>query len=91
MNVARASTEEQARARAGFSLIELMGVVVVLGLMAGMVAVSWQSMLPRAQLNQAVRDLSTQLSSVGQDQRSAEIRAAAPSATGLGGSTREET
>jgi Tfp pilus assembly protein FimT len=54
----------RSRSRAGFSLVELMGVVVVLGLMVGMVAVSWQSVLPRAQLNQAVRDLSSQLYSV---------------------------
>lgn len=55
------------RENAGFSLIEMMGVIVVLGLMATMVAVSWQSVLPRAELNQAVRELSSQLYSVRSD------------------------
>jgi prepilin-type N-terminal cleavage/methylation domain-containing protein len=55
------------RARAGFSLIELMGVIVVLGLMAGMVAISWQSVLPRAELNRAVRELSSKLYTVRSD------------------------
>ncbi len=62
------------RARAGFSLIELMGVVVVLALIAGMVAVSWQSMMPRAELNRAVRDLSSQLYSVRSDAISRKAR-----------------
>lgn len=62
------------RHQAGFSLIELMGVIVVLGLMAGMVAVSWQSVLPRAELNQAVRDLSSQLYSVRSDAISRKAR-----------------
>lgn len=53
--------------RAGFSLVELMGVIVVLGLMATMVAVSWESVLPRAELNKAVRELSSQLYSVRSD------------------------
>lgn len=55
------------RSRAGFSLVELMGVVVVLGLMATMVAISWQSILPRAELNKAVRDLSSRLYTVRSD------------------------
>lgn len=61
-------------ARAGFSLIELMGVIVVLGLMAGMVAISWQSVLPRAELNRAVRDLSSQLYTVRSDAISRKAR-----------------
>ncbi len=64
MTLARAHATRATGERGGFSLIELMGVIVVLGLMAGMVAVSWQSVLPRARLNQAVRDLSSQLYSV---------------------------
>ena len=55
------------RTRAGFSLVELMGVIVVLGLMATMVAVSWQSVLPRAELNKAVRELASQLETVRSD------------------------
>lgn len=42
----------------GFSLVELLGVLVVLGLIAGVAAVSWYSSLPRAQLNTCVRELS---------------------------------
>ena len=60
--------------RAAFSLVELMGVIVVLALMATMVAVSWQSVLPRAELNKAVRDLSSQLSSVRSDAISRKAR-----------------
>ncbi len=60
--------------RAGFSLIELMGVIVVLGLMATMVAISWTSVLPRAELNKAVRELSSQLYSVRSDAISRKAR-----------------
>ncbi|MEO7155230.1 MAG: hypothetical protein ABI054_11325 [Planctomycetota bacterium] len=60
--------------RAAFSLVELMGVIVVLALMATMVAVSWQSVLPRAELNKAVRDLSSQLSAVRSDAISRKAR-----------------
>lgn len=63
----RAQRRTGASRASGFSLIELMGVVVVLGLMAGMVAITWQSMLPRAELNAAVRELSSQLYSVRSD------------------------
>ena len=69
-----AQVQPTSRRNAGFSLIELMGVIVVLGLMAGMVAVSWQSVLPRAELNQAVRDLSSQLYSVRSDAISRKAR-----------------
>ena len=62
------------RNTAGFSLIELMGVIVVLGLMAGMVTLSWQSVLPRAELNRAVRDLSSKLYTVRSDAISRKAR-----------------
>jgi hypothetical protein len=65
--VIRSRHSTAARARAAFSLIELMGVIVVLGLMATMVAVAWESVLPRAELNKAVRELSSQLYSVRSD------------------------
>lgn len=70
----RLAIRPPARLRAGFSLIELMGVIVVLGLMAGMVAIEWRSMLPRAELNRAVRDLSSQLYSVRSDAISRKAR-----------------
>ncbi len=43
--------------RSGFSLAEVMGVVVVLGLLAGLVAVNWRSLVPQTQLNSAVHTL----------------------------------
>jgi Tfp pilus assembly protein FimT len=51
-----------ASARAAFSLVELMGVAVVLGLIATMAFVSWESVLPRTKLNSAVRELAATLS-----------------------------
>jgi len=51
----------------GFTLVELMGVVVVLGLLSSIVYVSWQSMLPRSQLNSAVRELAATLSEARSD------------------------
>ncbi len=51
-----------ARERAGFSLIEMMGVIVILALVATIVSVNWNAILPRADLHAAVRILSTTLS-----------------------------
>ncbi|MFT5286970.1 MAG: prepilin-type N-terminal cleavage/methylation domain-containing protein [Planctomycetota bacterium] len=42
----------------GFSMVELLAVMVVLGLIAGVAAVSWQASIPRAQMNSSVRELS---------------------------------
>jgi len=50
------------RARAAFTLVELMGVAVVLGLIATVAFVSWEAVLPRAKLNSAVRELAATLS-----------------------------
>ncbi len=47
--------------RAGFSLVEILAVLVILGLMAGIATVSWQATLPRAQLNTSVRVLSERI------------------------------
>lgn len=44
-------------ARAGFSLIEMLAVLVILGLIATIVTVSWKAMLPHEQLTSAVRAL----------------------------------
>ena len=46
------------RMRGGFSLVELLAVVAVLGLIGTVAMVSWQSLLPGAQVNAAIRDLS---------------------------------
>jgi Tfp pilus assembly protein FimT len=53
--------------RAGFSLIELMGVVIVLGLIVGVVAVDWASLVPRSQLNAAVRELASTIQGARSD------------------------
>jgi Tfp pilus assembly protein FimT len=42
-------------------MVEIMVVIVIVGLMAGIVAISWQSSLPRAQLNSTVRVLSERI------------------------------
>jgi general secretion pathway protein G len=47
----------RARGRAGFSMIEMLGVIVVLGLIATLVSVNWQAVLPRTELHTAVREL----------------------------------
>ena len=53
--------------RAGFSLVELMGVAVVLGLIATLTFVSWEAVLPRTTLNSAVRELAATLSETRSD------------------------
>ncbi|HED65509.1 MAG TPA: type II secretion system protein GspH [Planctomycetes bacterium] len=46
---------------AGFTLIELMVVLVIMGLMSGIALVSWQALLPNQEFNSAVRKLSDTL------------------------------
>lgn len=48
--------------RAGFSLIEMLGVLVILALAATIVSVNWSAILPKADLHAAVRILSNTLS-----------------------------
>jgi prepilin-type N-terminal cleavage/methylation domain-containing protein len=43
--------------RAGFSMIELLGVIVVLGLLATLISINWQAVLPRTELHTAVREM----------------------------------
>lgn len=49
-------------ARAGFTLVEMMGVIVILALVATIVSVNWNAMVPRANLHAAVRALASTLS-----------------------------
>ena len=43
---------------AGFSMVELMVVVIIIGLISGIAMVSWEAILPNQQFNSAVRKLS---------------------------------
>lgn len=59
-----APTESQQRtSQGGFSLVELMTVIVILGLTISITALNWQRIMPRSQLNAAVRNLSNVLQS----------------------------
>ncbi|MBK7644019.1 MAG: GspH/FimT family pseudopilin [Planctomycetes bacterium] len=49
------------RARAGFSLAEILTVIVILGMIATVVTVSWRAILPKSELHSAVRNLSEDL------------------------------
>lgn len=46
------------RREAGFSLVELLAVLLILGMIGTIATVSWQALLPNQQLNSAVRNLS---------------------------------
>ena len=60
MRPARAHATHTAR---GFTLVEMLAVILVIALIATMVAVNWQSMLPRAELHSAVRTLAAMIQS----------------------------
>lgn len=45
--------------RAGFSMIEMLAVIVILGLIATLVTMNWQAILPRTELHSAVRILAS--------------------------------
>jgi len=45
--------------RAGFSMIEMLAVIVILGLLATLVTVNWRAILPRTELHSAVRTLAS--------------------------------
>jgi Tfp pilus assembly protein FimT len=57
-------------------MAEMLGVVVVIGMIAGTAAISWKSVLPRTQLNSAVRALGSLLHGTRSDAvaRNAEFR-----------------
>ena len=69
----RASTISDRR---GFTLVELMAVVMILGLVITVTAANWRRIVPRAQLNAAVRSLSNVLNSTRSEAiaRNAEFR-----------------
>src|SRR6185503_17039503 len=43
--------------RGGFSMVEMLAVVVILGLIAMIVTVNWKAILPRAELHSTVREI----------------------------------
>ena len=57
----------RARPRGGFSLVELMIAIVILAILASLVFLSMQSLIPRAELNSAVRDLAATLQETRSD------------------------
>ncbi len=52
---------------AGFSLVELLAVIIVIGMMAALVAVDWRAMLPRTELNSTIRTIATTISGTRSD------------------------
>jgi len=62
--------------RSGFTLVEMLGVLIVIGLIITLVTVNWQAMFPRAQLNSSVRALAAALQGTRSDAiaRSSEFR-----------------
>lgn len=62
--------------RAGFSLAELLTVVVILGMIATIVTINWRAILPKSELHSAVRELSEDLNSTRSEAigRNAEFR-----------------
>ena len=72
----RSGQRQGGRARAGFSLAELLTVIVILGLIATVVTVNWRAILPKSELHSAVRNISQDLSSTRSEAigRNAEYR-----------------
>ena len=54
-------------ARAAFTIVELMVMVVILGMLATITIVSWRAVLPSTELNSAVRELASTLSEARSD------------------------
>ena len=65
-----------AHLRSGFTMIELMAAIVIIGLVAGVVSVSWERILPGQKLSSDVRALSSRLHSARSEAiaRSAEFQ-----------------
>jgi prepilin-type N-terminal cleavage/methylation domain-containing protein len=47
------------RLRAGFSMVEMLAVIVILGLIATLVTMNWRAILPRTELHSAIRILAS--------------------------------
>jgi prepilin-type N-terminal cleavage/methylation domain-containing protein len=55
------ATHPRAHRQLGFSLIELMVVIVIIGMMTSVAVISWRVLLPNQQMNTAIRNLSEAL------------------------------
>lgn len=51
----------------GFTLTEMLAVLVVMGMIATLVAVDWRAMLPRTELNSTIRTIATTISGTRSD------------------------
>lgn len=60
-------TQARRGARAAFTMVELMVMVVILGMLATIVIMSWRAVLPSTELNSAVRELASTLSEARSD------------------------
>jgi len=55
----RGNERSRAIGRGGFSMIEILAVIVILGLIATLVTVNWPAILPRAELHSTVRQIAS--------------------------------
>ncbi|MHC4263051.1 MAG: pilus assembly FimT family protein [Planctomycetota bacterium] len=60
-------TRVSGQGRSGFSIVELLVVVAIIGMVAGVSSVSWRSILPRTALNGDVRTLGARIQSTRSD------------------------
>jgi type II secretion system protein H len=57
------TAQTSSAAERGFTLVEMLAVIVIMALIATIVTVNWRAMLPRAELHSAVRTLASSLQS----------------------------
>ena len=55
----RAGSQRARGLRAGFSMVEMLAVIVILGLIATIVTMNWRAILPRTELHSAIRILAS--------------------------------
>lgn len=70
MNPSDAPRSRAAKSRgfaAGFTMVEMLAVIIILGLIATIVTVNWRAMLPKTELHSAVRTLAGTLEGTRSD------------------------